>query len=331
MAAALTGQVIPSVAGWYPKRDCTRIQRVGDHLVPIPGEAFAHPDKIAELIRWRICEGEIEQAIGRCRGVARKAVSDPGRYNGPVDVYILNDCALSIPIDTFTHFTEMAGQTPIDAMLAAGGIAFKSGASASAAYPEIWAKEDAATKALRRSTLSGEVPDKPHIDINMGNVRHLVFQRLGIGQKPQEAIIDLRWHPDPRAAIEAKLGPLAKLELVEPPEIAEPISIPAPIEIPIAEMAVAQSFAGAIVLGLAAIEAGDGTSPIQVEEPDWPALRDRLRDSGIPHGDLATKWCGISQSHLSNMERGFRKVTPEVAAALAQFLVETQPTQTRLL
>jgi putative DNA primase/helicase len=222
LASALTGMVTPSVGGWYPRRDVMRVRRDGDDLVPVPGEAFGHTDPMAELIRWRICEGEIEQAIGRCRGVSRKAVSDPGRYNGPVEVIILSDVVLSTPVDEFRHFSELEGQSPIDRMLAEGGIAFENGATACAAYPGLWPTAGAARLAILRSTQGPEECYKPHIDILVGNVTLLAFQRDGAGNKPQRAIVDPAWHSDPRAAVEATIGPVVWKDAPS----GDPISLP---------------------------------------------------------------------------------------------------------
>ena len=66
---------------WYPRR---RVARRGYGY----GEMEYHPDARVEAVRWRMCEGEIMQAIGRSRYL---------RY--PVNVLILSETVLPLRID----------------------------------------------------------------------------------------------------------------------------------------------------------------------------------------------------------------------------------------
>ena len=44
------------------------------------------------------------------------------------------------------------------------------------------------------------------------------YQTLGVGQRPRLAHIDVARYPDPRAVLEAALGPLALFEVLTGPE-----------------------------------------------------------------------------------------------------------------
>ena len=123
MAAALTGAAPARVEGWYERGDAYRLRRDGGGLRRVLSESDRHPDKMVERIRARICAGEIIQAIGRGRGVNRTSVT-------PLEVLVLGDAILPIAVDEFLP-DEALNPSPVDLMLAEGGIAFQSGASAS--------------------------------------------------------------------------------------------------------------------------------------------------------------------------------------------------------
>lgn len=69
---------------WYPKRP---VARRGHGYA----DAHYHPDPRVEDVRWMTCEGEIMQAVARCRYVRH-----------PVKVRILNDTPLPLRIDRVT-------------------------------------------------------------------------------------------------------------------------------------------------------------------------------------------------------------------------------------
>lgn len=76
-----------------------------------------HPDALAEAVRWTICVGELIQAIGRGRGVHRKAAN-------PLQVDVLTNQDVGMVLDeigTFEHFEcsaferlVLAGLVPCD-------------------------------------------------------------------------------------------------------------------------------------------------------------------------------------------------------------------------
>ena len=307
LAGALTGLVIERLADneWYPARDAVRFKRTPGGIVPVVGETSGHQDDAAEMIRHRICEGEVEQAIGRARGVNRTAAD-------PLDVYLLSDVALNIPVDTFLDPEDVTAPSPLDLMLGEGGIAFADGTAASAGYPSLWRNPNAAKVAFHRQR-SVTLPKE---DSSLGNVTlldtdttgltALTFQKAGAGCKPQIAWFDPVSVPDPRPFIEANIGPLAFCE-VRPPA-AQVEAEPDPDIVPVWD---------------------DDDDEDADETVDWPTVEIRLRDGGKTFGELAQR-CAVSPFHLSNIRHGRRRLTKKVVAGVKAFLDDTPQTQGRL-
>jgi putative DNA primase/helicase len=136
-AAALTGAAVDPIGDSIQKAVVDRLLRVGDEVMVIPSEAGCHPDPTAELIRRVIAVGQTMQAIGRGRAVNRTAAN-------PLDVFVLSDVVLPIPVDEFIPNEAVMNPTTTELMLAEGGIAFASAADAAKAYPDLWPNAAAA-------------------------------------------------------------------------------------------------------------------------------------------------------------------------------------------
>ncbi len=181
---------------WAGHRDGAGARRVF-------AESDRHPDKMVERIRARIRGGEIIQSIGRGRGVNRTSET-------PLEVLVLGDVILPIAVDQFLP-DEALNPLPIDLMLAEGGVAFESGASAAIAYPTLWPTRSAAKKALQRANRgtfcykSARLRKSPLVR----------FQRVGPKLHVERAVFDPRQVRHPRGAIEAMLGPLAKFQIAK--------------------------------------------------------------------------------------------------------------------
>jgi putative DNA primase/helicase len=223
MAEALTGAAVTVTTHRYTRDEAAITLRTGE---TIPTTALRHPDPMAERVRWQICEGELLQIIGRCRGVSRTGGS-------PVDVLLLTDTALPLAVDAVVAW-EALRPSPADLMLSAGGVVLTDGADAHAAYPNLWPSAWAAQKALRITATSPPSDPRyvasPLNELPKGesNVpRSLAaYQRTGAGRRPARAYADPAVVPDLVAWLRARLGPLA---LVSMPQAAAPASAEAPV------------------------------------------------------------------------------------------------------
>ena len=80
MASIIFASDVQTVDNWYPVRSGARLMADGTGRF---AEFECHPDEQVEAIRWLNCDAEIQQAIGRVRGVRRTA-------DNPVRVIVLN-------------------------------------------------------------------------------------------------------------------------------------------------------------------------------------------------------------------------------------------------
>jgi putative DNA primase/helicase len=203
LAEALTGEHVPPLPGWYERHTVTRDTTDG----PVQTEAERHPHPTAEAIRWQIKEGEVVQAIGRARGVNRTAAV-------PVEVLILGDAVLPIQVEAVD--AADLDPSPIELMLAAGGIGMESPTHAAICYPDLWASPHAAKKAFQRDQ-TGTNPERKYIFRECPRLlSRITYQLAGERQKPAIAWADLARVPDPAAWLEARLRPLAKCGVTPP-------------------------------------------------------------------------------------------------------------------
>lgn len=93
--------------------------------------------------------------------------------------------------------------------MAATGILPLGGADLHRLYPELWHSRIAGARALQ------DAPPPQLEDVGQG---YLVvgYRRQGLKGRSTRALIDVRSHPDPSAALKAALGPLAWFEILEP-------------------------------------------------------------------------------------------------------------------
>jgi hypothetical protein len=104
-------------------------------------ERDGHPDSIAEAFRRRITVLELQQIIGRGRGLWRTA-------DNPLHVLVLTDVPLDMPVEELT--TDAAERPSFaDRQIAVGAIAFECAAHAAKAFPEMWKDADRAQYARR--------------------------------------------------------------------------------------------------------------------------------------------------------------------------------------
>ncbi len=211
-AGALTGHAPKSLGeGWYQRADGFRLVREGDGVRQIAGETDRHPDPMVERLRWQSCEAEILQAIGRGRGVNRKA-------KDPLTVFVLSDVVLPIPIDGFLPEEIVLKPTSVELQLAEAGVAFDDASAAVIAYPRLWKSAAAAQRDMHREKSSQTFSYEKIIIrecLPPSRIVHVSYQRAGNGQRKAHALVDVGVVKDPRAEIERLLGPLANFEIVE--------------------------------------------------------------------------------------------------------------------
>ena len=235
IAGALGGDHVPTIGGdWYPGGDVRRLLRTSDGVQSLHDEAECHPNALAEQILESIVVDQVIQAMGRGRGVNRGP-------DNPVDVHVWSDVPLPLPIDTFVDAYDILNPSIGERQLARNGIAFGSATDVAKAFPDLCSSRAAPRKAMRRpesvSKPRGEAQQhiiNPYMQMCLtspfGNGQgpvlvKVAFQRVGTGQRPSEAWVDLRIVPDAKATIEKLLScELASFEVVE----AEPAALPPP-------------------------------------------------------------------------------------------------------
>jgi hypothetical protein len=228
MASALTGAPPEQSlgAGWYFKADASRRIKEPTGETEIPASVDRHPDATCEALRALIASGEVEQAIGRARGVGRS-------QDAPVDVLVLTDVLLDAAVDELLTDDWLAPSLD-DLQMAAGGIAFENGTMMSRAYPDLWRTPGDARKAREREPkyVTFSYRESPYV-----NVTH--FRQTGQGAQPQTAAFIPALVSDPRATIEGIVGSLAAFEIAgaTPVPTAVPLAVgaeymPAPAQTP---------------------------------------------------------------------------------------------------
>ncbi|MBC7152736.1 MAG: toprim domain-containing protein [Rhizobium sp.] len=204
IATALTGRVPapnPADAGWWYPMVERRIRLAGDRTAPLAMEA--HADRIAEAVRWCICEGELIQAMGRGRGVNRSAAT-------PLEIDLLTDVVLPVTVDALVPWSDLR-PTRRD-LMALTGIVLGNAADMAACFPELWS-----TAAAARQDRSRSVTNCYYRDLYNSQMSHssaeVTYRPEGPGHRARTACVDLSRIPDPEAWLSNRLGPLASFEL----------------------------------------------------------------------------------------------------------------------
>lgn len=170
---------------------------------PVMCKASMHPDADAQRVLSLTRDAEVEQAIGRLRAVNRSA---------PVEVTLLSDALIRQTVELAPIWADQVRKAdPLEAMLEDGGIAFLSPAHAAKAYPTRWKTKQAAQYAL--GDLTGQ---KRSLVTSYDEFCPVVVSyRLPRAKVDVVAVLDMRRHPLPHAALEQELGELAHFEVLE--------------------------------------------------------------------------------------------------------------------
>jgi putative DNA primase/helicase len=98
-------------------------------------------------------------------------------------------------------------------MMAASGVVLENAADMAKAFPDLWPSHEAARQQKARSVTSCY-----YRDLSNSRTSHsssvVAYRPAGPGQKDRTARFDLVLIRDPRAWLEAKLGPLAHFEMI---------------------------------------------------------------------------------------------------------------------
>ena len=238
---------------FYPKRDVPRVMADGTAR---EAQTVYHPDPRAEAVRWACCEAELVQAIGRGRGIHRTAAN-------PLDVLVLTNVPLDdVPVSEVCTLDDvwkgLAGESPVLELLKAGvlplgwpgmGAAmaklgfFRRGANLSEAARD-WFRRDRGQEAALRSVRREAEDGTPEPKAGFFSYRYFIGEKPGFrapaswtrftcrqpGRRRSQTVLVWPGHLDPRAAVEAVLGPLDRFA----PASALAVSTPGPAALPAA-------------------------------------------------------------------------------------------------
>ena len=148
-----------------------------------------HPDDFCESVRKLICEAELEQAIGRGRGINRTA-------EDPLDIDLLFNECLGGAVDEVLAWEDTSPliETALD------GVMLTSPIDLMRIWPALWPN---LTRA-KRTTAAG-------IPILPGFVA-VEYQLASAKMKRRTGYFDLNLIPDPLKWLEERLGPLTREE-----------------------------------------------------------------------------------------------------------------------
>ena len=159
-----------------------------------------HPDPGVEAVRWQINEAEQVHAVGRARGVNRKA-------DNPVDIDMLFDNALPMLVNSVMLWEEVH-LSALSASTAVEGVMLTSPCDMVKVWPELWKSQKRRKKAERTSKLKAAqrtveqgVPELP------GFVP-VSYQLEGAKMKPRLGYFNLSIIPDPILWLETNIGPV---------------------------------------------------------------------------------------------------------------------------
>jgi putative DNA primase/helicase len=207
---------------WYGKSKIGRLMSDGTGRL---SSAYRHPEPQVEAVRFAICEAELLQAIGRGRGVRR-------HEHNPLHVLLLTNVPLPLPVTALTTSKDLYdGAGPVEVLASRGvipldhqGIStllphwfdnpravtdwFKYRPDASARFREL------RVTAARSGVINlGDYVGIPYKNFLIGN-SHLFaafrYRRAKVGPA-NLVLVDTKMHCDPRAAVEAVLGPVIML------------------------------------------------------------------------------------------------------------------------
>jgi hypothetical protein len=201
---------LPADAEGLPKE--TRAIRMADGTGRAV-EVETHPDPLVAAVLDQILRADLEQTVHRLRLVRRTPDNKPL-------VVIATNVVLNLTVHQTTTWDELQPH-PIEVMRARGFEidAAQRGAKhlAPALCPDLWKDAKAFRNCMERN--DPLTTSNPYKDIPIGKrgrERWVEVEiRLGGARYAQRLRVNRRRHPEPRAAIEARVGPLDHFRLIE--------------------------------------------------------------------------------------------------------------------
>ena len=152
-----------------------------------------HPDPMAEMVRFQLCEAEMVQAIGRGRGINRTAET-------PLDIDIVADVCLPITVNEVSMWWTQRPSPMVEA--AADGVVLTSRVDMVKLWPHVWDNDTAA-----RRTLEELRKERTAVEKLIAGWRPVTYQLAGPKMKQRYGYFDPAVIPNPRAWLE-QLGQL---------------------------------------------------------------------------------------------------------------------------
>jgi hypothetical protein len=196
--------------GCYVKQTRGRRMRSGE-VQPVEVEVHPYP-RCQELLE-QIREAEIVQGADRVRPIFNE------RF-----IVLLNELALDVTYDRIvTHEELVMGGNRYERAWAEKGILPTGARDMNRMFGELWPTVKAAERDLEKRAVNTPQSQIIYIIWKRGVLTRyrLKGQR---GPLPSSAWIDLSRHPDPRAALDAEVGPVVWFEVEQ---VAEPVAEPA--------------------------------------------------------------------------------------------------------
>ncbi|WP_428671911.1 DUF7146 domain-containing protein [Reyranella sp.] len=206
LAAVLSGRAVERLPGkdWYPTETIT-LQAADSTSRTV--DADRHPNALAEAVRKALVVGELLQGTGRGRGVQRGPAM-------PLSIVVYGNTPLPLPLATLSDWQpvdfDRAMLADYGAMLSAvGDAATVTGRTAKAVEHHRARLPPCPYKEILLYGHGGDLP------VGLAIV---TYQRAGAGRAEQRMIFDPARIADPRAWLEARLGPLVHFNGVDLPD-----------------------------------------------------------------------------------------------------------------
>jgi hypothetical protein len=153
-----------------------------------------HPDKMAEMVRFQLCECELLQALGRGRGINRTSET-------PLDIDIVADVCLPITVNEVSMWWTQRPSPVVEA--AADGAVLTSPVDLVKAWPHVWGNTIAVDRMLKELR-----KDPAALKKLIASWRPVTYQLAGAKMKQRVGYFDPNVVSDPRAWLEQRLGQL---------------------------------------------------------------------------------------------------------------------------